>query len=203
MRTITFQIAVGLVLALTAVPAWAQDNASGGLVAVLDVAKVFESNTDFQSKMERIKAEAETLKAEITTKQNAIRDEAQKVMQMPEGTPDRNAREVELEQRQAKLRTEALQIESDLLKREARIYYDSYLEMQTVVARKAQEYGITLVLRFDSSEIDPEIRNDVVKGVNRAVVYHNRLDLTKIIIQEMGYTPVTREAAAPAGSPVK
>jgi hypothetical protein len=53
--------------------------------------------------------------------------------------------------------------------------------MQAVVEEAATKYGLSLVLRFDSQEIDPNNRNEVVKGVNRAVVFHRKLDLTSMV----------------------
>ena len=86
------------------------------------------------------------------------------------------------------------QTESELLNREARVYYDTYREMQTVVKALAEANGLSLVLRFDSESIDPNNRNEVIKGVNRAVVFHRKLDLTAMVSAELN----TRMAAAPA-----
>ena len=57
--------------------------------------------------------------------------------------------------------------------------------MRGVVENIASQHGISLVLRFDSEEIDPNNRAEVIKGVNRAVVYHRRLDLTGMVSKEM------------------
>lgn len=185
MQAITLKTIAALVFTLLVVPAMAQEDGSGGLVAVLDVAKVFKNNAQFDHQLERIKQEAESMKVQIQKQQESIRQRAQQVMQMEVGSAERNKQEAEIEQEQTSLRTRARQIEADLLKREAKIYHDAYVEMQQVVARIANEYGISLVLRFDSNEIDPENRAEVVKGVNRAVVYHHRLDLTNMVIEKM------------------
>ena len=93
--------------------------------------------------------------------------------------------EATLEQKQAALRTKARQAEADLLNREAKIYYDTYQQMQSVVSSLANQHGISLVLRFDSGAIDSTNRAEVIKGVNRAVVFHRRLDLTNMVIGQM------------------
>lgn len=157
----------------------------GGLVAVLDVAEVFKANQSFEQKMAAIKSEADSLKAQIQQEQEAIRGRAQQISQYEVGSDNRNQMEAKIEQEQAALRTKARQAETDLLNREAQIYYTSYREMQEVVASLAEQYGISLVLRFDSGEIDPTNRGEVIKGVNRAVVYHKRLDLTKMVIKQI------------------
>jgi len=166
-----------------------------GLVAILDVAKVFKENQNFDSQMKAIKAEADRLKVQITQEQEQIKASAQAVTKYEVGSPDRNKLEGDLEQQQAKLRTRARQSETDLLNREARVYYDTYQRMQAIVASVASQNGISLVLRFDSAQIDPGNRGEVIKGVNRAVVYHRQLDLTAMVTEAMNNSA---QAKAPA-----
>ena len=163
----------------------AQEKGTSGLVTVLDVAKVFDQNPWFKQRMEAIKGEADGLKAEITRKQEEIRQEALNVQQMEVGSAARNDQERKLEQRQAELRTTARQSEQQLLNKEAEIYFETYSTMREVVTSIAQENGISLVLRYDSTEINPTNRPEVIKGVNRNVVYHRQLDLTKLVSQQM------------------
>ena len=188
-------IAVTAVVATSTGQANAQE-AKSGLVAILDVAKVFKENSEFDSSMKAIKAEADRLKAKITQQQEAIKQRAQQVTQYELGSPERNKLEAELEQEQAALRTKARQAEADLLNREARVYYETYQKMQTVVSSVAASNGISLVIRFDSEDIDPTNRGEVIKGVNRAVVYHRQLDLTRMVSSAMN----GQQAQAPTGT---
>ena len=165
----------------------------GGLVVVLDVAKVFKDNQTFESKMAAIKAEADGLKTQIEDQQKAIQAEAQQLAAFEVGSSERNQLEAKLEQQQTTLRTKARQAEADLLTREAKIYYDTYQQMQQIVGSIAEQNGISLVIRFDSEEIDPLNRAEVIKGVNRAVVFHRQLDLTNMVIKTMN--PGTAQAA--------
>jgi Skp family chaperone for outer membrane proteins len=167
----------------------AQDQA--GRVAILDVAKVFKQNRAFDAKVKAIKAEADQLKQQITQEQDRIKAAAADLRNMPAGE-DRNNREYQLEQQLTKLRTQTRQQEAALLNREARVYFETYNEMQSVVSTMATEYGLSLVLRFDSEEIDPNNRSEVIKGVNRAVVFHRKLDLTSLVSDALN----TRMAAA-------
>lgn len=157
----------------------------GGLVTVLDVAAVFDKNPSFNGLMDAIKAEADRLKTDITAKQEQIRQNALQLQDLTVGSADRNKKEAELEQQQTSLRTDARQSEQDLLNREALIYYETYRTLQNVVAEIAEEYNISLVLRYDSTEIDKTNRAEVIKGVNRTVVFHRQLDLTKLVSERM------------------
>ena len=180
---LSFTMAVAIVM-LTA-QADAQEKGTSGLVTVLDVAKVFDQNPWFKQRMEAIKGEADALKSQITKQQEQIRNEALAIQNLEVGSPDRNSKEREIEQRQADLRTSARQSEQKLLNREAEIYFETYNTMREVVSSIAQENGISLVLRYDSTEINPSNRPEVIKGVNRTVVYHRQLDLTKLVSEQM------------------
>ena len=180
---LTVTIIAAIFVACFSQTATAQND--GGIVAVLDVAKVFEMNPWFKQQMEAIKAQADLLKEQIQTEQTAIQEAAQAVLKIEVGE-SRNQQESAIEQRQAALRTKARQLEMDLLKQEAKIYHQTYEQMQAFVAKLAGEFGISLVMRFDSSPINPENRAEVIKGVNRTVVFHDHLDLTTKVIEAMG-----------------
>lgn len=193
-----FLVAIAAVFTTQAANVVSAQEAQSGLVAILDVAQVFKQNQEFDSQMKAIKAEAESLKGQITKEQEAIKASAQQVTQYEVGSPNRNKMELELEQQQTALRTKARQAEANLLNREARIYYDTYQKMQGIVSSVAAQNGISLVLRFDSEKIDPTNRAEVIKGVNRAVVYHRQLDLTKMVSNAMNGPAA--QAQAPAGT---
>ena len=185
LKSLVIKSIVAAVVAIAALPVSAQEGEQAGLVAVLDVAKVFKAHATFEQQMASIKGEAESLKAQIQKQQEDIRARAQSVAQYEVGSAQRNNLEAKIEQDNAALRTKARQAETDLLNREAQIYYETYTQMQTTVASIAKKYGISLVLRFDSEAIDSTSRPDVIKGVNRPVVYHHKLDLTNLVIREL------------------
>lgn len=186
------------ILAITAIVVFGASVATAqetGRVAILDVAKVFKENASFDAKVNAIKAEADQLKLQITAEQDRIKAEVMKLRGMEAG-PKRNQMEADLEQQHTRLRTTTRQSESELLNREARVYFDTYREMQEVVEAAAKEYGLSLVLRFDSESIDPNNRNEVIQGVNRAVVFHRQLDLTSLISKQLN----ARTAAVPTNN---
>ena len=187
-------LAVAVLATVAGSAAVAQEGDSAGVVAVLDVARVFKETPEFDIAMKKIREEAEGLKGQITQQQDAIKAEAQQLGQYEPGSAERNQLGAALEQRQTALRTRARQAEADLLNREAGVYFATYQQMQSVLGQIASQHGISLVLRFDSQEIDPANRAEVIKGVNRAVVFHRRLDLTNLVIQNMG------SASADAGT---
>ncbi len=199
MKKAILAITVAIVIQSLCIPAVrAQETAAGpGLVAVLDVVRVFNENADHAQKMDQIRQKAESVKTTIEQKFVQLQDEAKEAMKLEQNTAQRNQVEAQLEQRQAAIKTEARQQETDLLTEEARVYFQTWNKLQQVIGQVASHNNISLVLRYDSASIDPENRNDVIKGVNRSVIYHDRLDITDLVIQQMG--PSTANAAAPNG----
>ncbi len=174
--------AYAFTLPLTGGVAQAQES---GIVAILDVAAVFQRNLEFKTRMAEIKKEATALKEQITAQQKTIQANAQAISALPNGA-DRYEQEAQLEQTQTQLKTFARQQETDLLNREAQIYYVTYQKLQSVVKAVAEANGIVLVLRFDSSPVDGNNRPEVIKAVNRSVVYNSQLDLTTLVAGQMG-----------------
>lgn len=184
MKSYSSFFALAALVAISFTPtAFAQD---GGIVAVLDVAKVFKVNKDFDTQMKDIKTQAESLKTQIQQRQEEIKSEAMQISQYEAGSADRNKMEAEVEQKQAALRTSARQAEADLLNREARVYYDTYVKMQKVVGDLASKHGISLVVRYDGGTVSSASRPEVIKAVNRTVVFHRDIDLTTMVINGMG-----------------
>ena len=200
-RVVRSTIIKSVIFTVAAVVAFSVSIASAqeaGRVAILDVAKVFKENKAFDRKVNEIKELADQLKKQITAEQDRIKTAVMKLREMDPG-PERNQLEANLEQQHTALRTKTRQNEAELLNREAKVYFDTYREMQAVVEAVAQANKISLVLRFDSESIDPNNRNEVIKGVNRAVVFHRKLDLTEFISNELNErTATTAAAAAPA-----
>lgn len=169
---------------------------SAGRICLLDVAKVFKDNPSFQAQMEGIRKEASTLKANVETQLNQLQEEAKQLEEYQANSEKRRELERSLVSKQADLQTRARQAEADLLTREAKIYLQTYKQMEQIVAQIAEANDIALVLRYESAPINSEDRADVIKGVNRQVVFlqkHN--DMTDAVQKYMNAT-----AQAPSGT---
>ena len=43
-----------------------------------------------------------------------------------------------------------------------------------------------MVVRYDGASVDPASRPEVIKAVNRTIVFHRDIDLTTMVIDGMG-----------------
>ena len=94
--------------------------------------------------------------------------------------------ESELAQRLADLQVQARQHQKEVVEQEARQYYETYNELLASIERIASTYGIGLVLRFDSRAIDPDSPQSIAMGMNRDVVYQRSLDITPLVLKDLG-----------------
>ena len=164
-------------------------------IAVVDVAKVFKDAIRFKQAMDVMKKDVEQYEGVVRRKQEAIKQDAQEAEKYDAGSPEYKR----IEERAAKAMSD-LQVEmnlkrKELMEREAKLYYNTYVEVTRLVARFAQENNVRLVLRFNSEAIKPNDRNSVLQGVNNNIVYQHQLDITGWVIGEInrGVTPATAD----------
>lgn len=144
-----------------------------------------------------MKTEVQAFETELRGRAKQIETMREQMRAFKAGTPEFNALEEKIAKAQADGQSKTQQMRREFLQREARIYYNTYMQIQREVESFAQRANIDLVVRFNSAPIDPELRDSVLEGVNRAVVYQSKMNITKYILDA-----VNRGAAAPtAGSP--
>ncbi|GEM_PF-934986 len=178
-------------------PAQAQN---GGIVAVLDLAKVFELHPGHIAKMAQIQKRAEAMKIDFQQQQITLQEKAKQATTQYKGE-QLNGIEVTLRQEEVTLQTKARQAQTELMKSEAEAYYQTYEEVMGHVKSLCTQYNVSLVLRYDSEPIDPSKPETVIRGVQRSVV-HATQDLTPLVVGKVGgvMPPANTTAAAGAGA---
>lgn len=183
--TRTIPLSALLTLAFGLTPLLAQANSAGSIVAVLDVGKVFRDHVGFNQRMEDIKKEIQAFEADINRQRQGLSNESKALQQYKAGSPEYKQLETTLAQKTSDLQLRMQLKRKELLEREAQLYYQTYQQIVAAVARIAEQNKISLVVRYDSDEIDPTDRMKVLKGVNRFVVVQQKLDLTGLVLQQV------------------
>ncbi|MCA9105823.1 MAG: OmpH family outer membrane protein [Pirellulaceae bacterium] len=183
MKTAIHFLAAIVMATLCSNVAVAQQN-QGGIVAVVDIAKVFEAHAGHKAKMLQIEEEVKAFEADFKTQRQSLNTQIQ-ALQALVGQPAYKEEEAKLARMDADLTIQANQKRAEIINREAQVYYETYTDVYATVARLAQSYNITLVINYDSAEIDPTNRDSIIKGVNRNVVFQRDLDLTELVIQQI------------------
>jgi hypothetical protein len=99
------------------------------------------------------------------------------------GSPDYKQLDEEVTRQKADFNLKATKHRKDFMDREAKIYYQAYLEVNDAVKYYAQRQGLGMVLRFNGDPIDPNRREEIVRGISNAVVFQNGIDITPYILE--------------------
>jgi hypothetical protein len=166
-------------------------------VAVVDISHVFKNHQRFKDLMEQMKQEVAAIEQQLRARHQDIETRRQKLNQFRPGTKEYKDTEAEIAGLQAQLQADTQLKRKELLEREAQVYYDIYTEVERAIKEFADTHGISLVLRFTGSEIDPSDRASVLQGVNRPVVYQRNLNITYEILNRLQRATPQRSAQAP------
>ena len=191
---------VGNVTAQTNPPSTGK-SMEGTRVAVIDIGKVFKQHQGFTQAME-------AMKQEVQRSQNDLQERAKEIQKLTEQLKMYKADSVEAKQveaqileKQAEGQLAATKKKKELLDREAKLYYEIYEEIKQEVDSFMQQYGIALVLRFNSDAIDVKNRPAVLEYVNRPVVMERRIDITRQIVERIASRQSVATNPAAAATP--
>lgn len=175
---------------------------SGTNVAVIDIPMVFKGHALFKRQMEDFKVEVEAAEKSIGAERDRITKMIQELSQQYKpGSPDYKVKEEEIARQQSELQVKMTLQKKDFMEKEARIYYNVYDQVKRTVAAFAERNNIALVLRYNSTEIEADNRQSVLEGINRPVIYQNRIDITQDVLSMLNAgVPPTTQTARPQGN---
>ncbi|MFN0020378.1 MAG: OmpH family outer membrane protein [Pirellulaceae bacterium] len=168
---------------------------SGTNVAVIDIAYIFKNHVSFNAQMKQLETEAQEFQGWMQEKEKSLQLMKEGLKNFKPGSPDFQAAEEKLANEGTQYQLEVRRRQQEVFQKEAGIYYDSYAELEKVVATFAQQNKIGIVLKFNRDPIKRDDRNSVMQGLARPVVYHYGLDISNLILtsvnkgQKMPVTP--------------
>jgi outer membrane protein len=173
---------------------------SPGNVAIVDLAYIFEQHQGFKVRSDALKGEAETAEAVLKREGEALRQLVDKLNEFKPGSPEYKQMEEEIAKREADLKVKLHIQRKEFIQKEAKVYYTVYQEIFQEVQAFCQANGIMLVLRFDGNSIDPDNPPEVVKQMQKLVVYNDRqIDITPIILERLARRQPTAQVPGNQG----
>ena len=156
------------------------------------MSKIFQNHDGFKRAMEGMKEEVKQYEETLRARHQALAKKKEELAGFRPGTREYVTRERAIADETAKLSVDTQLKKKEFLEREARVYYRIYEEVTRAIQEYATRSGISLVLRYNGQKMNPEDRNSVLAGVNRAIVYQNNLDITADIIDRLNRLARTR-----------
>ena len=169
---------------------------------MIDIGYVFNNHARFKQMMEDMRNDVQAFEGKLKENGAELQKMQAQLQENRPGTPDYKKLEEQIAGFQAQVQAKTQLKRKDFLENEARIYYNVYNEIVKEVSYFSQRQGIDLVVRFNSEQIDPQNRKSVLEGVNRAVVYQNRLNITYEISERLNVGTRPPDAARPAAKTI-
>ena len=187
--------AVGLVLlGLVIFTAPAQERAGEGdapsgarqTVGLLDVSYIYKHCPQFTELISEMKADVQRAEEEVKKKKETVQGMQQQLQLLGVGTPEYTELEKRITMAKAELTGSLETQKKEFLRREARLYHEVYQDIVREVEDHAKANHIAMVLRFNDDPVNVAEPKDVLRQINRRVVWHDKKrDLTRIILQRL------------------
>lgn len=201
---------VGTILFACPFQAFAQGQGgrAGHNIAVVDVSVIFKKHVRFLAMVEKFKKDVQAAEAKLKVEFDQIKALQEQLKGLAPGSPDYKQMEQRIARSGADWQLKQQTQKKDLMDYEGTIYFQVYKELDDAVKRFAQKHSIALVLRYASEPVDdPNNRNEIVRGINKSVVYVDpSLDITDWILQDLnrssavgGANPAPNTGAAGVG----
>lgn len=152
-------------------------------VAVVDMGKIFREHIAFKGQITALQKEVESFKLTIQADRVKIQTESEALAAIPKSSPNFRTKEAEIAKMAADMQLGHNMKNRDFMEKEAKVYYQTYVQVLTTVQDFCRRNNVSLVVRFTGDQIDPNNRASVLAGVNNVVVFQNRKDITGEIIK--------------------
>ena len=176
-------------------------NASKFGVAVVDISFIFKEHKTFLATMDQMKQQMQGIEQQLKGKRDEIGKMEAARNQLNPGTPEYKKLDDDLATAKAKFNLDMDRARKNLMGQEKDVYFRTYQQVSYEVAKYAQQRNIGLVLRFNGDEPDPNRRPDVLKDINKPVVFANNIDITRDILAIVNGGAATSVGSRPATTP--
>lgn len=157
-------------------------NASRYGIAVVDISYIFKKHERFRAAMESMKKEMETIETQLKADREKIAQTEQQRNTYNVGSAEHKKLDEDVARMMAEFNLKMGRLRKDFLDREAKVYYQTYLEVVDAVNTYAKRQNIGLVLRFNGEPVDPNRRDEVLREINKPVVSQDQIDITPDVL---------------------
>jgi len=176
-------------------------NAATHGVAVVDISYIFKNHQRFTAAMKMMQEEMKAIEEKLKVARDQITKLEEERNRLNVGTDQYRQLDDQLARKMADFNLEMGRIRKDFLDREAKEYYKTYLEIVGVVGEYTKQRNIGLVIRFNGEPVDPNRREEVLREINKPVVFQYRIDITPDVLALLN-RDAQRVGTQPGGSMV-
>jgi Skp family chaperone for outer membrane proteins len=164
-------------------------------LGVVDIEYIFKKYGRFTAMMTDLNAKKKAAADQLNGRRAGIIQEQEKLAQLNVGTPEFKQLDEQIATKMAAFNLEAQKSKKEFFEQESRLHYQAYLDVSNAVRFVAERRNIGLVIRFNGSPTDPNNPEDIVREINKPVVFQNGIDITPDVIAQLD-----RSVAGPGGA---
>jgi Skp family chaperone for outer membrane proteins len=162
-------------------------------IALVNMDRVFKTYKPFLDKLNPIKEGVQEMEKKAQLRQIELETVVTQLRKSQPGSPESQR----LQQQAAKLQSDLQQFVNKereaLQKREAAVFLELYRQLEDEVKKYAKAKGLKLVIRQQDGSLDEnQPLAEILKTLNRGIIYEDGLDITDDILQALD----ARNAAA-------
>ena len=176
----------------------ASANAARFGIAVVDVNYIFKNYSQFKTAMEGIKGDIQQAEVKLKSTREGIQAKEKQATQYQQSSPEFKQLDEDLARLKADFNIKASRTRKDFQEREAKVYYQTYLQVSSTVDHYAKQNNIGLVLKFNGDKINPDRPEAILKAINKPIVSQNGIDITGQVLHLLNQGGAASAARRPA-----
>ncbi|HEY2882851.1 MAG TPA: OmpH family outer membrane protein [Pirellulales bacterium] len=155
-------------------------------IAVVDVAYIFKHYEKFKQQMEQMKARVDQAEQALKADADNLKKMADQQKQYTPGSDAYKKMEADMLKLQADWNVKKSLKGKEFMDQEGAVYFNVSREIDLVVKQLAVQNGVVLVLKFNGESVDPNDHNDILRGINKPIVYYDaRMDITPNVLDQL------------------
>lgn len=174
-------------------------NASRYGMAIVDINYIFKNYPRMEASMKALQGDLKAADDQLKADRDRIAQMEEQRNSLKPATPEFKKIDEDLAREKADFSIKQGTLRRDFMEREAKIYYQTYIEVSDAVKDFAVQHNIGMVLRYNGDKIDPSQREDVMRAISQPIVHQNNIDITPDVLQFLlqRAPAVARQPAAP------
>ena len=173
-----------------------------GAIAILDLEYIFKHHARLETLKNQMQRDVQGAEQDVQKARSALQDLAKRLEEYKKGSEDFKKLEEELAKRQADITLQVNVQRRNFAEQQSKIFFGIYQQVADEVKTYCQANGIQLVMRFNGDRADPTDPDDIVRQLNKSVVYNAaEIDITPIILARINGSNPTPPVQQPIQQP--
>ena len=165
-------------------------------LALVNVDRILKAHKPLVAQIDPLKAEAKELDAAMQVRQAEIQTALSQLSRAQPGSPDQQRLQAQIGKMQNDLQQFVVTERQQLQQKEVKVYLAFFRQLDAEIAKYAKANGLKLVLRqYEMSLEEGQSLPDVMKSLNRTILYEEGLDVTDAILKALEASPPSPAAA--------